>query len=200
VEVKQRQNLRDLSRAETETLVAEIGAERYRADQIFRWVHGRAVSSVDDMTDLNKALRTRLSEKVEIRGVTIASQQISRDGTRKLALKTYDDRVIETVLIPDGDASAPDDDLEGTELVPPVPQVEEGSEFRGGRKRPPVVPEHLRDALFPQRPKLTQCISSQVGCALDCRFCATATLGFGRNLTAGEIVDQVYRAEQLIGS
>ena len=49
------------------------------------------------------------------------------------------------------------------------------------------------------RNKLTLCISSQVGCAIDCRFCATATLGFGRHLGAGEIVAQVYRATALAG-
>jgi 23S rRNA (adenine2503-C2)-methyltransferase len=49
------------------------------------------------------------------------------------------------------------------------------------------------------RNKLTLCISSQVGCALDCQFCATATLGFGRHLTPGEIVAQVYRAAALAG-
>jgi 23S rRNA (adenine2503-C2)-methyltransferase len=49
----------------------------------------------------------------------------------------------------------------------------------------------------PARNKLTLCISSQVGCAIDCQFCATATLGFGRNLSAGEIVEQVYRATAL---
>src|SRR5262249_55717468 len=49
------------------------------------------------------------------------------------------------------------------------------------------------------RDKLTLCISSQVGCALDCAFCATATLGFGRHLGAGEIVEQVYRATDLAG-
>jgi 23S rRNA (adenine2503-C2)-methyltransferase len=47
--------------------------------------------------------------------------------------------------------------------------------------------------------RLTLCVSSQVGCAMDCGFCATATLGFGRNLTAGEIVEQVYRATKLAG-
>jgi 23S rRNA (adenine2503-C2)-methyltransferase len=50
-----------------------------------------------------------------------------------------------------------------------------------------------------ERDKLTLCVSSQVGCAMDCGFCATATLGFGRNLTAGEIVEQVYRATKLAG-
>jgi len=49
------------------------------------------------------------------------------------------------------------------------------------------------------RDKLTLCVSSQVGCALDCAFCATATLGFGRHLAAGEIVEQVYRATALAG-
>jgi 23S rRNA (adenine2503-C2)-methyltransferase len=49
------------------------------------------------------------------------------------------------------------------------------------------------------RNKLTLCISSQVGCAIDCAFCATATLGFGRHLGAGEIVTQVYRATALAG-
>jgi 23S rRNA (adenine2503-C2)-methyltransferase len=93
-------------------------------------------------------------------------------------LKTSDERLIETVLIPDGDAGADND--------------EEESEFKGERD--------LEHALFPHRPKLTQCVSSQVGCALDCTFCATAKLGFGRQLSAGEIVDQVYRARALVNS
>jgi 23S rRNA (adenine2503-C2)-methyltransferase len=51
----------------------------------------------------------------------------------------------------------------------------------------------------PERGKLTLCISSQVGCALDCQFCATATLGFTRHLSAGEIVEQVYHATAIAG-
>jgi 23S rRNA (adenine2503-C2)-methyltransferase len=56
----------------------------------------------------------------------------------------------------------------------------------------------IESVLIPDGDKLTQCISSQVGCALDCSFCATATLGFGRNLTAGEIVEQVLLARRLL--
>jgi 23S rRNA (adenine2503-C2)-methyltransferase len=52
----------------------------------------------------------------------------------------------------------------------------------------------IETVLIPDGDKLTQCISSQVGCALDCQFCATAKLGLSRNLDAGEIADQVYRA------
>lgn len=56
----------------------------------------------------------------------------------------------------------------------------------------------IESVLIPDGDKLTQCISSQVGCALDCQFCATAKLGLARNLDAGEIVDQVYRARALL--
>jgi len=56
----------------------------------------------------------------------------------------------------------------------------------------------IESVLIPDGEKLTQCISSQVGCALGCRFCATAKLGLVRNLEAGEIVEQIYRARELL--
>ena len=56
----------------------------------------------------------------------------------------------------------------------------------------------IESVLIPDGDKTTQCISSQVGCAMDCSFCATAKLGLARNLDAGEIVDQVYRARKLL--
>lgn len=56
----------------------------------------------------------------------------------------------------------------------------------------------IESVLIPDGEKLTQCISSQVGCAIDCQFCATAKLGLARHLDPGEIVDQVYRARALL--
>ncbi|MCA9317883.1 MAG: 23S rRNA (adenine(2503)-C(2))-methyltransferase RlmN, partial [Planctomycetes bacterium] len=56
----------------------------------------------------------------------------------------------------------------------------------------------IESVLIPDGDKTTQCISSQVGCALDCQFCATAKLGLTRHLDAGEIVDQVYLARRLL--
>ncbi len=56
----------------------------------------------------------------------------------------------------------------------------------------------IESVLIPDGEKMTQCISSQVGCAVDCQFCATAKLGLKRNLEAGEIVDQVYLARKLL--
>ena len=58
--------------------------------------------------------------------------------------------------------------------------------------------ESIESVVIPDGEKTTQCISSQVGCAVDCQFCATAKLGLRRNLDAGEIVDQVYLAQRLL--
>jgi 23S rRNA (adenine2503-C2)-methyltransferase len=170
-------DLRDLTYEETLAFVEAQGLPRFRAEQIFRWVHFRGANSVEEMTDLAKPLRARLAAEAALGRLHVDLEQVSKDGTRKLRLKTGDARMIETVLIPDGDAGADNDD--------------DDDQFRGGRRE-------LEHALFPRRPKLTQCVSSQVGCALDCTFCATAQLGFGRQLTPGEIVDQVYRARKLV--
>ena len=58
--------------------------------------------------------------------------------------------------------------------------------------------QSIESVIIPSNEKTTQCISSQVGCAVDCQFCATAKLGLKRNLDAGEIVDQVYLAQRLL--
>ncbi|CAN5904125.1 23S rRNA (adenine(2503)-C(2))-methyltransferase RlmN [soil metagenome] len=56
----------------------------------------------------------------------------------------------------------------------------------------------IESVLIPMGEHVTQCISSQVGCAVDCQFCATAKMGLKRNLDAGEIVDQVYLGRHLL--
>jgi 23S rRNA (adenine2503-C2)-methyltransferase len=147
-------DLRSLTPAE---LAAELGAEgapAYRGEQVFRWLHEHGVESVDEMTNVPQAQRDALAARLPLRPLRADVVQEARDGTRKLRFRTFDDRAIESVLIPDDDA---------------------------------------------ERDKLTLCVSSQVGCAMDCGFCATATLGYGRNLSAGEIVEQVYRATKLAG-
>jgi len=58
--------------------------------------------------------------------------------------------------------------------------------------------QSIESVVIPDGDKTTQCISSQVGCAVDCQFCATAKMGLRRNLDAGEIVDQVYLARGLL--
>lgn len=79
-----------------------------------------------------------------------------------------------------------------------VAQVQESVD--GTRKMRLVTHDghSIESVIIPDGDKTTQCISSQVGCAVDCQFCATAKLGLLRNLDAGEIVDQVYLARRLI--
>ena len=127
-------------------------------------------------------LRARLRGEnlVRVAELQIDKVQLSADGTRKLRLKTADNRLIESVLIPDDDARR-------------------AALGRAAEARTPDAYDDDEDEVW-ERKKLTQCVSSQVGCAIDCDFCATAKLGFGRNLSAGEIVSQVYQAEALLRS
>jgi 23S rRNA (adenine2503-C2)-methyltransferase len=134
--------------------MAAAGAPAYRGEQVFRWLHGRGVGDVEQMTNVPPALREVLERDAPLAPLAVDTVQEARDGTRKLRFRTHDGRAVESVLIPD--------DKQG-------------------------------------RDKLTLCVSSQVGCALDCAFCATAKLGFGRHLSSGEIVEQVYRATHLAG-
>lgn len=162
-------------------LMQKLGEKRYRGEQLFRWVHARGVTDLDQMTDVSRKLRERLRAEnlVRVAELSIDKVQLSVDGTRKLRLKTADDRLIESVLIPDDDAR---------DVMSGMASSEKG----------PDAYDDDEDEPSWERKKLTQCVSSQVGCAIDCDFCATAKLGFGRNLSAGEIVSQVYQAEALL--
>ena len=145
-------HLRGLDHAELTSWVQKMGMKRFRADQIFAWLHERRVASFAAMSDQSKADRARLETETTIDRLRVDLVAAAADGTRKLRLRTSDDQLIESVLIP--------------------------NEGRGA----------------------TLCISSQLGCALTCAFCATQSLGFRRNLATWEIVDQVYQAQDLMAS
>lgn len=182
-------DLRDLGHEELTALMVRLGEKRFRGEQIFRWVHGRSAGSLEEMTDVSKALRARLAsdEGAHVAQLDIDLAQVSIDGTRKLRLRTRDNRLIESVLIPDDDArlvgAAGADGAVRSERDEDDDEAASSQGEGGGEG---------------ERRKLTQCVSSQVGCAIDCDFCATAKLGFGRNLSAGEIVSQIYQAERLL--
>src|SRR5882724_2000716 len=185
-------DLRSLTPAELAERVRAAGQPAYRAEQVFRWLHGRGaqpgVESIADMSNVPRALGDALVADAPLRPLAVDAVQQAADGTRKLRLRTDDGRAIESVLIPDENRREP--------LDFPYPQADDDGEDddgAGDESRPrPALGRLLRD-------KLTLCVSSQVGCALDCAFCATATLGFGRHLTAGEIVEQVYHATRIAG-
>ena len=96
-----RRDLAELSRAELETALAELGLPRFRATQIFRWMHRRGVSDFAGMTNLPAALRERLAGAFRIGTPRIVRKDVSSDGTTKLLLRLADGREIESVYIPD---------------------------------------------------------------------------------------------------
>src|SRR5205807_7469783 len=158
-----RPDLRSLSLSDLSALVERLGERPYRARQLYAWLHRKGEASLDAMTDLPRAFRERLAAQARLTTLDIDAVQESTDGTRKYRMRTQDGKFIESVYMPDE---------AGPESFDPEADEEEGLRARVRR---------------------TLCVSTQVGCAMGCGFCLTATMGLLRNLTPGEIADQVYR-------
>ena len=134
----------------TEEMLA-LGEKKFRACQVFEWLHKRPVTDFSEMTNLSGALREKLSRDyslVSLREVTRLSS--AQDGTIKFLFALPDDKVIESVFM----------------------------KYKHGN---------------------SVCISSQVGCRMGCRFCASTLGGLERNLTPSEMLEQIYRIEALTG-
>src|SRR5438270_8834725 len=159
-----RPDLRSLRLSDLSALVERLGERPYRARQLYAWLHRKGAASLDGMTDLPRAFRERLAAQARLTTLDIDAVQESRDGTRKYRMRTQDGKLIESVYMPD----------------------EAGPES--------FDPEADEEELGPAtRVRRTLCVSTQVGCAMGCGFCMTATMGLVRNLSAGEICDQIYR-------
>jgi 23S rRNA (adenine2503-C2)-methyltransferase len=125
------------------------GEKPFRAKQLQRWIHQRGCGDFDDMTDLAKSFRDKLSANAVVRAPPIISDHTSSDGTRKWLLDVGEGNAVEMVYIP---------------------------EARRG----------------------TLCVSTQAGCAVNCRFCSTGKQGFSRNLRLEEIIGQLWLANRLV--
>jgi 23S rRNA (adenine2503-C2)-methyltransferase len=140
------------------------GEPVYRGKQIFQWIHARGVLDPNEMSDVPKRLREKLVEEGLGSPLEVAEVHPATDGTRKLVVRFGDLKRVETVLIPQLVSRADLDDVDVEE------DATEG-----------VPPANV----------VTQCISSQVGCAMGCVFCASGVAGLERHLSAAEIVAQV---------
>jgi 23S rRNA (adenine2503-C2)-methyltransferase len=171
--------------------LAARGERPFRAQQIFKWIHARGVLEPERMTDVPEALRTWVREE----GVPLVAETAeihrSSDATRKLLLRMSDGATIETVVIPANKGNEQDADLAGVD-------DEEDDERNAGDLATGnvVLSESARGAGRPggtkgQGARVTQCISTQVGCAMGCIFCASGVAGLKRHLGAHEIVAQV---------
>ncbi len=142
MEQVKRRDVRKLSLEELELFFLEKGEKKFRARQVYDWLWNKTLKNFDDMSNISLATREMLKAHFSINHIQVDQMHRSQDGTIKNAVKLYDGKIVESVLIP-----------------------------------------------TPKR--ITACVSSQVGCSLDCNFCATARLKRMRNLHPDEIFDQV---------
>ena len=80
-----------------------LGEKRFRAVQLFRWIHQKGASDFDQMSDLARSLRTKLAAAAEIRPLPLLSEHISADGTVKWLFDVGGGDAVETVFIPEAD-------------------------------------------------------------------------------------------------
>jgi len=80
-----------------------LGEKKFRATQLFRWIHQRGMSNFDDMSDLAKVMREKLKAHAHVAALPILSQQISKDGTIKWLFDVGSGDAVETVFIPEDD-------------------------------------------------------------------------------------------------
>ena len=146
--------LTDIKSLPLEELVAEmekLGEKKFRAQQIYDWMHRKLVRSFDEMTNLSNQLREKLKEQYRFTALTPLREQTSQiDGTKKFLFELADGNVVESVWM----------------------QYKHGNSV---------------------------CISSQVGCRMGCRFCASTLDGLTRNLAPSEMLDQIYAITLLTG-
>ena len=137
-----KQDLKSMTLAEMQDAFASLGEPKFRAKQVFTWLH-RGVTRFDDMTNLSKPLREKLDGLYFITAPVVARKQISKlDGTIKYLWKLSDGNCVESVVM----------------------QYHHGN---------------------------TVCISSEVGCPMGCKFCASTIGGLVRRLEPAELLDQV---------
>jgi 23S rRNA (adenine2503-C2)-methyltransferase len=159
-------SLLGMDREELAALVSEAGEPGYRAKQIMDAVYRQREESLEEISTLPQGFREKLVKSgVSVGAARIENKFVSVDGTVRYLIGFADGQSVETVWMPEGDGGDAGDGSEAGEAAESVTTRAFG--------------------------RSTICISSQVGCAVDCQFCLTALLGVKRNLTAGEIVGQV---------
>lgn len=131
--------------------VQSIGLPKFRAGQIYKWLHQNGVQDFDEMTNISKELRAKLKEKYFIPNCIIEDKYQSWiDETVKYLFRLYDGEYVESVIM----------------------------KYKYG---------------------YTICVSSQVGCKMGCRFCASTLAGFKRNLLPAEMESQLHSAQNDLG-
>lgn len=170
-------------------LLAPLGLPAFRAAQILDWVYGKAVADPAAMTNLSKRDRALVGEHLTFVSSRVVRDVTGTDGTRKLLVDwTEPDRNSQTASHFESDAGCDHSvtlPLAGSRLAETFLAVESAP-------NPPLSGLQTECVMIPTESRRTACISSQVGCPVGCRFCASGIGGVEGNLSAGRIVEQVW--------
>ncbi len=146
---------------ELRKIVLDEGLPGFAGRQIARWLYVKKARSIDDMTDLSKAAREKLSQKYEVGALRYSCVQVSSDGTKKYLF--------------------PVKCSHSAKLNASCGQGSFGMNLEEGAVEAVMIPDAGRATL---------CVSSQSGCRMGCRFCMTGRQGFHGNLSAADIISQ----------
>ncbi len=166
-----RRALFGLNAAALSALMEEMGEPKWRGKQLEEAIYRKRVADISEITTLGKGLRQRLAAAGwGVGRPRIAQAFVSTDGTERYLVEgqARDAVTVETVWMPEGDGGEAGDGSDSARHGSGAVEGDARSWDRG-----------------------TICVSSQVGCAVNCQFCLTAKLGLQRNLSAGEIAGQV---------
>jgi len=190
--------LLSLSNQELTDLVKGLGHPGFRGRQVADAIFRQRKESLAGVSNLPLALKSQILEQGWSVGFPRIEQKfISRDGTVRYLIAFADGQSVETVWMPEGDFGEAGDGTEaGREELAQLASEEKPERAPGDPLKSPATAQNrkARSKANPAqkiRSRATICVSSQVGCAVNCQFCLTALLGVKRNLTAGEIVGQV---------
>jgi 23S rRNA (adenine2503-C2)-methyltransferase len=192
-------SLLGMDREEIAALVGEAGEPGYRAKQIMDAVYRQRVERLEEISTLPLEFRERLAESgVSVGAPRLEKKFVSVDGTVRYLIGFADGQSVEAVWMPEGDGGEAGDGSEAGVEAESSGLGTSGAKARSEKdepiaalKRCPTQNPGPASSGRSYTGRSTICISSQVGCAVDCQFCLTALLGVKRNLTAGEIVGQV---------
>ncbi len=201
-------SLLGMYREEISALLTDAGQPSYRAKQILDAVYRQRVESLAEISTLPLEFREQLAQSgVTVGAARIENKFVSSDGTVRYLIGFADGQSVETVWMPEGDGGEAGDGSEAGDEAESSAVSTSGAKARfetresiaalkrcATQRRDQNQDRQEWNSQNRSRSSLgrsTICISSQVGCAVDCQFCLTALLGVKRNLTAGEIVGQV---------
>jgi len=169
--------------------VVRLGGRTFHGKSVFKWIHQRGVTDASLMTDLPLALREKLTAEGLTGVLSIVTERRAADDTRKLLVGMHDGANVETVLIPRQTGTLRTDlpspltngttDFEDADAAAAVEDEDDDDDGEANvTGKVPFVP-------------VTQCISTQVGCAMGCVFCASGVAGLKRHMGSDEVIAQV---------